>query len=147
MATNQLIQQEHAGCSGQHFSRFGQLILAGWKAWVCWCEHRQEVIPLSFPMTDTDADKPEEQTEDDKKLPGLQRGAGRSWGVTAALPRVSAPNLRGLWLKKWFIGAGWRGPLSNLSHEWDFSWGRGRVNQTPGCREKARKASAVQFGD
>lgn len=88
---------------------------------------------------------PEEETEDDKKLPGLRRRAGRSWGVMAALPRVSAPNLRGLWLKKWFIGPGRRGPLSNLSREWDFSSGRGRVNQTSGAGKacKARRWSSV----
>lgn len=35
-------------------------------------------------------------------------------------------------IKEWFIGAGRRGPLSNSSSEWDFSSGRGRVNQTLG---------------
>lgn len=35
-------------------------------------------------------------------------------------------------IKEWFIGAGRRGLLSNSSSEWDFSSGRGRVNQTLG---------------
>lgn len=93
------------------------------------------LIPLSFPVTDTHH---RQAHGGNQRRPGLQRHTGRSWDVTVELLRVSAPQSHRPLIKEWFIEASQRDPLCNPSTEWDFSSGRGRVNQT--WRRKACKA-------
>ncbi len=95
----------------------------------CWCEGGSFLL-VSWWLIQMQTSPRRQQKR--IKTPRTAETHGEELSRHSGAPAgVCAQSQRSL-IKEWFIGAGRRGPLSNSSREWDFSSGRGRVNQTLG---------------